>query len=193
MKGLLFVLIVIGIIVLGIYFPIAWWIIGITILLIVVLIVWLISGVDKREEQSMIAKFGKDYKDAIAKGKLGLRTPYPCTPDAYHTSKKEIDEIAKIQLPYFSVKECKETLEDFTGDYNGEVIIEFDEPIDDSVIIQIMEAIKGEPSKWRMKGSDLYECVLAEPNLTAKPSNDNYWRISLQKDSIIGRIVYGRI
>jgi hypothetical protein len=193
MKGLLFMLIAIGIIVLGMYFPIVWWIIGIAILLIVVLIVWLISGVDKREEERMIAKFGKDYKDAIAKGELGLRTLYPCRPAAYHTSKKEIEESAKIQLPDFSIKECKETLEDFTGDYSGEVTIEFDEPIGDSVIMQIVEAMKGEPSKWRMKGSDLYECVLAEPNLTVKPRNDVYWKLSLQKDSVIGRIVYGRV
>ena len=193
MKGFLFVLIFIGIIVLGMYFPLIWWVIGIAILLIVVLIVWLISGVDKREEERMIAKFGKDYKDAIAKGELGLRTLYPCRPDAYHTSKKEIEESAKIQLPDFSIKECKETLEDFTGDYSGEVTIEFDEPISDSVIMQIVEAMKGEPSKWRMKGSDLYECVLAEPNLTVKPRNDVYWKLSLQKDSVIGRIVYGRV
>ena len=186
-------LIAIGIIVLGMYFPIVWWIIGIAILLIVVLIVWLISGVDKREEERMIAKFGKDYKDAIAKGKLGLRTLYPCRPDAYHTSKKEIEESAKVQLPDFSIKECKETLEDFTGDYSGEVTIEFDEPIGNSVIMQIVEAMKGEPSKWRMKGSDLYECVLTEPNLTVKPRNDVYWKLSLQKDSVIGRIVYGRV
>lgn len=193
MKGFLFVLIFIGIIVLGMYFPLIWWVIGIAILLIVVLIVWLISGVDKREEERMIAKFGKDYKDAIAKGELGLRTLYPCRPDAYHTSKKEIEESAKIQLPDFSIKECKETLEDFTGDYSGEAIIEFDEPIGNSVIMQIVEAMKGEPSKWRMKGSDLYECVLAEPNLTVKPRNDVYWKLSLQKDSVIGRIVYGRV
>ena len=193
MKGLLFVLIFIGIIVLGMYFPFIWWVIGIAILLIVALIVWLISGIDKREEERMIAKFGKDYKDAIAKGKLGLRTLYPCRPDAYHTSKKGIEESAKIQLPDFSIKECKETLEDFTGDYSGEVTIEFDEPIGDSVIMQIVETMKGEPSKWRMKGSDLYECVLAEPNLTAKPSSDVYWKLSLQKDSVIGRIVYGRV
>ena len=193
MKGLLFVFTAIGIIVLGMYFPLIWWVIGIAILLIVVLIVWLISGVDKREEERMIAKFGKDYKDAIAKGELGLRTLYPCRPDAYHTSKKEIEESAKIQLPDFSIKECKETLEDFTGDYSGEVTIEFDEPIGDSVIMQIVEAMKGEPSKWRMKGSDLYECVLTEPNLTVKPRNDVYWKLSLQKDSVIGRIVYGRV
>lgn len=193
MKSLLFVFTAIGIIVLGMYFPLIWWVIGIAILLIVVLIVWLISGVDKREKERMIAKFGKDYKDAIAKGELGLRTLYPSRPDAYHTSKKEIEESAKIQLPDFSIKECKETLEDFTGDYSGEVTIEFDEPIGDSVIMQIVEAMKGEPSKWRMKGSNLYECVLAEPNLTVKPRNDVYWKLSLQKDSVIGRIVYGRV
>jgi uncharacterized membrane protein len=51
MKGLLFVFTAIGIIVLGMYFPLIWWVIGIAILLIVVLIVWLISGVDKREEE----------------------------------------------------------------------------------------------------------------------------------------------
>ena len=186
-------LIAIGIIVLGMYFPIVWWIIGIAILLIVVLIVWLISGIDKREEERMIAKFGKDYKDAIAKGELGLRTLYPCRPDAYHTSKKEIEESAKIQLPDFSIKECKETLEDFTGDYSGEAIIEFNETIGDTIIVQINEAMKQKLSNWRMKGSDLYECVLAEPNLTAKTRNDVYWKLSLQKDSVIGRIVYGRV
>ena len=185
--------IVVGIIILGMYFPIVWWIIGITILLIVVLIVWLISGIDKREDERMIRKFGKDYKNAIAKGKLGLRTLYPCRPDEYHTSKTRIEEIAWIKLPDFSVKECKETLEDFTGDYSGEAIIEFNETIGDTIIMQIVEAMKGEPSKWRMKGSDLYECVLAEPNLTAKPRNDIYWKLSLQKDSVIGRIVYGRV
>ena len=185
--------IVVGIIVLGMYFPIVWWIIGIAILLIVVLIVWLISGIDKREDERMIRKFGKDYKNAIAKGKLGLRTLYPCRPDEYHTSKTRIEEIAWIKLPDFSVKECKETLEDFTGDYSGEAIIEFNETIGDTIIMQIVEAMKGEPSKWRMKGSDLYECVLAEPNLTAKPRNDIYWKLSLQKDSVIGRIVYGRV
>ncbi len=193
MKGLLFVMIAIGIIVLGMYFPIVWLIIGIAILLIVALIVWLISGIDKREEERMTAKFGKDYKDAIAKGKLGLRTLYPCRPDAYHTSKKEIEESGKIQLPDFSVKECKETLEDFTGDYSGEAIIEFNETIGDTIIMQINEAMKQKLSNWRMIGKDVYVCELKEIDLTTKPSNDNYWRISLQKDSVIGKIVYGRV
>lgn len=193
MKRVLLGVVTMGIIVLGVYFPIIWWITGIVVLLIVVLFVWLISGSDKREDERMIEKFGKDYKDAIAKGKLGLRTPYSCTPDAYHTSKIEIEEIAKIQLPNFSVKECKETLEDFTGDYNGEANIEFNEPIGESVIVQIKEAMKQNPSNWRMTDKDMYECVLAEPDLMTKPCNDVFWRITLQKDSTIGKIEYGRV
>lgn len=137
MKSVLLGAVVVGIIVLGMYYPIVWWIIGITVLLIVLLFVWLIRGSDKREEERMIEKFGRDYKDAISKGKLGLRTPFPCTPDEYHTSKINIEKIAKIQLPFFSVKECKETLTDFAGDYSGEATIEFKEQIGDSVIMQI--------------------------------------------------------
>ncbi len=193
MKKLVFWIIIIGIIILGMYFPIVWWIIGITVLLIVLLFVWLIRGSDKREEERMIEKFGRDYKDAISKGKLGLRTPYPCTPDSYHTSKKEIEEIAKIQLPEFTIKECKETLEDFTGDYCGEAIVEFNEPIGESVIMQVEEVMKRNSSEWRMIGSKEYECVLAEPDLASKPSNDVFWRLSLQKNSVIGKIVYGRV
>ena len=193
MKKVIFGVLGICIIVLGMYFPIVWWITGIAVLLIVVLFVWLISGSDKREEERMIEKFGKDYKNAIAKGKLGLRTPFPCTPDEYHTSKINIEKIAKIQLPFFSVKECKETLTDFAGDYSGEATIEFKEPIGDSVIMQIEGAMKRNPSKWRMIGSKEYECVLAEPDLASKPSNDAFWRLSLQKDSTIGKIVYGRV
>lgn len=193
MKKVIFGVLGICIIVLGMYFPIVWWIIGIAVLLIVVFFVWLISGSDKREDERMIDKFGKDYKDAIAKGKLGLRTPYPCTPDAYHTSKEGIEKIANIQLPDFSVKVCKETLEDFTGDYSGEATIEFNEPISDYVIMQIVEAMKQKPSNWRMAGKDMYECVLAEPDLATKPRNDIFWIITLQLDSTIGKIIYGRV
>ncbi len=193
MKRVLLGAVIVGVIVLGMYYPMMWWITGIAVLLIVVLFVWLISGSDKREEERMIEKFGTDYKDAIAKGNLGLRTPFTCTPDEYHTSKKEIEEIAKIQLPDFSVKECRETLTDFAGDYSGEATIEFCEPIDDSIIIQFEGAMKQGQTKWRMTGKDLYECVLAEPDLRTKPSNDEFWRISLQKDTVIGKIVYGRV
>ena len=49
------------------------------------------------------------------------------------------------------------------------------------------------PSNWRMAGKDVYECVLSEPDLTTKSRNDVLWRISLQKDSVIGKIVYGRV
>lgn len=193
MKKFIYGLLVIGIIVLGRYYPIVWWITGIAVLLVVVFFVWLISGSDKREEERMIEKFGKDYKDAKAQGKLGFRTPYPCKPDEYHTSKKRIEDIAKIQLPDFCVKECMETLEDFTGDYSGEATIEFNEPISESVIMQIEEVMKRNSPKWRMIGSKEYECVLAEPDLASKPSNDAFWRLSLQKDSTIGKIVYGRV
>ena len=193
MKRVIFGVVIIGIVVLGVYFPIVWWITGIAILLIVVLFVWLISGSDKREEEQMVKKFGTDYKNAIAKGKLGLRTPFPCTPDENHTSKINIEKIAKIQLPFFSVKECKETLTDFAGDYSGEATIEFKEPIGDSVIMQIEGAMKLGQSKWRMIGNGTYECVLTEPNLSTKPSKDEFWRISLQKNSVIGKIVYGRV
>jgi len=193
MKRVIFGVVIIGIVVLGVYFPIVWWITGIAILLIVVFFVWLISGSDKREDERMTAKFGKDYKDAIAKGKLGLRTPYLCTPDEYYTSNTKVEKIARIQLPIFSVKECKETLVDFTGDYSGEATIEFNEPISESVIMQIEEVMKRNSSKWRMIGSKEYECVLAEPDLASKPSNDVFWRLSLQKDSVIGKIVYGRV
>ena len=193
MKKFIYGLLVIGIIVLGRYYPIVWWITGIAVLLVVVFFVWLISGSDKREEERMIDKFGKDYKDAIAKGMLGLLTPYPCTPDTYYTSNTKIEKITRIQLPVFSVKECKETLVDFTGDYSGEATIEFNKPIDDSIIMQIEESMKRRSSKWRMIGSKEYECVLAEPDLASKPSNDVFWRLSLQKDSVIGKIVYGRV
>ena len=193
MKRVLLGAVIVGVIVLGMYYPMVWWITGIAVLLIVVLFVWLLSGSDKREEERMIEKFGKDYKNAIAKGKLGLRTPYLCAPDEYHTSKINIEKIAKIQLPFFSVKECKETLTDFAGDYSGEATIEFKEPIGESVIMQIEEVMKRNSSKWRMIGSKEYECVLAEPDLASKPSKDEFWRISLQKNSVIGKIVYGRV
>ena len=193
MKRVLLGAVVVGIIVLGMYYPIVWWITGIAVLLIVVFFVLLISGSEKREEGRMVEKFGTDYKDAITKGKLGLRTPFPCTPDEYYTSKLKIEKSAKIQLPFFIVKECKETLTDFTGDYSGEATIEFKEPIDDSIIMQIEGAMKQDSSSWRMAGKDMYECVLAEPDLRTKPSNDVFWRISLQKNTTIGKIVYGRV
>ena len=193
MNRLLFGIVVMGIIILGMFYPIVCWIAGIAVLLIVLFFVWLISGSDKREEERMIEKFGTDYKEAIAKGKLGLRTPFPCTPDEYHTSKINIEKIAKIQFPVFSVKECKETLSDFSGDYSGEATIEFCESIDNSVIMQIEGAMTQGHTKWRMAGNGAYECVLAEPNLRTKPSNDVFWRLLLQKDSVIGKIVYGRV
>ena len=68
MKRVLFVAVAIGVIVLGVYYPVVWWIIGIAVVLIVLLFVWLISGSEKREEDRMIEKFGKDYKNGHAIG-----------------------------------------------------------------------------------------------------------------------------
>ena len=70
---------------------------------------------------------------------------------------------------------------DFTGDYSGEATIEFNEPISESVIMQIEEVMKRNSSKWRMIGSKEYECVLAEPDLASKPSNDVVWRLSRRR------------
>ena len=220
MKKVIFGIIIIGLISLAIYLPVVRWIIGITVALIILLFVGLISGSDKREEERMIEKFGKDYKNAIAQGKLGLTHAYPCTPDEYYTSKIEIEEIAKIKLPDFSVKDSKETLKDFTGDYSGEATIEFNEPIGNSVIMQIEEAMKQDLPKWKKMSDNMYECTLSEvnlvqkrvityrkrqfgdveyevpmsePDMTAPPVSDVFWRISLQKDSFIGKIVYGKV
>ena len=92
MKKALFWVVVIGIVVLGVYYPIVWWITGIALLLVIVLFVWLISGSEEREDERMIDKFGKDYKDAIAKGKLGLTQAYTCKPDEHFTSMAEIEK-----------------------------------------------------------------------------------------------------
>jgi hypothetical protein len=192
MKRVLLGLVIIGIIVLGMYYPIVWWITGIAILLIVVFFVWLISGSDKREEERMIEKFGKDYKDAKAQGKLGFRTPYPCKPDEYHTSKKRIEDIAKIQLPDFCVKECMETLEDFTGDYSGEATIEFSVPIDDDIITQIEDGMQEDGSLWRKGENGEYVCDLLKPYV-GEPVTDEYWTLLIQENKREGIIRYGRV
>ena len=136
MKKLFVWVVIIAIIALAIYFPIARWAIGIGVVLIIGIIVLMFNNSDNEDER-MAEKFGKDYKTTIANGKLGLRLAYPCKPDSHYTSKSAIEGIANIILPNFAIKECKETLEDFTGDYNGEATIEFENPIDDTIILQI--------------------------------------------------------
>ena len=72
-KTILVVLMLGGIIILGIYFPIIWWIIGIGLIIVIALLYLFISGMDKSAESSMKEKFGENYKELIQTGKLGLR------------------------------------------------------------------------------------------------------------------------
>ena len=97
----------------------------------------------------MKEKFGENYKELIQSGKLGLRTAYHCKPDSYYTSKTEIEKLANISLIDFTIKECKETLGDITGDYSGEAVIDFCSVVDDNIIQQIEEDMKQEDSRWR--------------------------------------------
>ena len=109
-KTILVILILGSIIILGIYYPVVWWIIGIGLIIVIALIYLFISSIDKSSEMSMKEKFGVNYKELIQTGKLGLRTACPCKPDIRYTSKKEIEKLSNISLPDFVIKECKETL-----------------------------------------------------------------------------------
>lgn len=194
MKQFLITMSIIAIIVLGIYCPIVWLIIGIGLIIVIALIFFLVKSYDKNDDAFMKNKFGENYKDLIKDGKLGLRTAYPCKPDSHHTSKEEIGKLARISLPDFVIKGCKETLEDFTGDYSGKAEIEFDRIVDDSIIQQIENNMKQGDSRWRKRNDDKeYICSLVEPDLSAKPSKDEYWRIALRRDSNLGEIIYGRV
>ena len=185
---------IIAIIVLGIYCPIVWLIIGIGLIIVIALLFFLIKSYDKNDDTFMKNKFGENYKDLIKDGKLGLRTAYPCKPDSHHTSKEEMEELANISLPDYVVKKCKETLEDFTGDYSGEAEIEFDRIVDDSIIQQIENNLKQGDSRWRKRNDgNEYICSLVEPNLSSTPSKDEYWRIVLRRGSNLGEILYGRV
>lgn len=190
MKRILFQVAVMAIIVLAVYVPFVRWILVIGLVLVIGFVI-LLFRCNWDDDYSMIDKFGKDYKFAIANGKLGLQTLYPCKPDSHYTSKSAIDKIANVQLPNFVVKECKESLEDFTGDFSGEVIIEFQEVIDDDVLFQIRNDMKREQSKWHKK-NDSYICLLSEPHL-AEPCDDVFWSLSVKEGSAIGTIRYGRV
>ena len=185
---------IIAIIVLGIYYPTVWLIIGIGLIIVIALIFFLIKSYDKNDDTFMKNKFGENYKDLIKDGKLGLRTAYPCKPDSHHTSKEEMEKLVNFSLPDFTIKECKETLEDFTGDYSGKAEIEFDRIVDDSIIQKIENNMKQGDSRWRKRNDDIeYICSLIEPDLSATPSKDEYWRIVLRRDSNLGEIIYGRV
>lgn len=193
-KTILTILILGSIIILGIYYPIVWWIIGIGLIIVIALIYLFICISDKSSESSMKEKFGENYKELIQTGKLGLRIACPCKPDICYTSKKEIEKLSNISLPDFVIKECKETLGDITGDYSGEATIEFCTIIDDSIIRQINDDMSKGDSRWRKSdNNDEYICGLIEPDLSSTPSKDEYWRLILRRDSNMGQIAYGRI
>lgn len=193
-KTILTILILGSIIILGIYYPIVWWIIGIGLIIVIALIYLFICISDKSSESSMKEKFGENYKELIQTGKLGLRIACPCKPDIRYTSKKEIEKLSNISLPDFVIKECKETLGDITGDYSGEATIEFCTIIDDSIIRQINDDMsKGDSRLRKSDNNDEYICGLIEPDLSSTPSKDEYWRLILRRDSNMGQIAYGMI
>lgn len=192
MKTILIILILGSIIVLGIYYPVIWWIIGIGLIIVSALIYLIVSGIDKSSESSMKEKFGENYKELIRSGKLGLRTAYPCKPDIRYTSKKEIEELANISLLEFTIKECKETLGDITGDYSGEAVIEFCKIIDDSIIQQIEEDMKKENSRWRKGENGDFVCDLLKPYV-GKPVTDEFWTLTIHKNMTEGIVRYGRV
>lgn len=191
--GCFITLMVIGVAIkLVVDFPIIGYIISALVLIIVGYIIYTIYN--STGDRYMKWKFGEDFQKAIDSGQLSLHEAYPCVPESQYTSKKGIEDECGIELPEFAIKECKETLPDFTGDYFGSANIEFEIPIDDNIILQIENDMKYRQSKWeRWKGDSDYICHLLEPNLDLKPSQDVFWRLIIRKDSSMGEIVYGRI
>ncbi len=191
-KTILTILILGSIIILGIYYPIVWWIIGIGLIIVIALIYLFICISDKSSESSMKEKFGENYKELIQTGKLGLKIACPCKPDIRYTSKKEIEKLSNISLPDFVIKECKETLGDITGDYSGEATIEFCTIIDDSIIRQINDDMSKGDSRWRKGENGEYVCDLLRPNV-GKPVTDEFWTLSIHKNMTEGIVRYGRV
>jgi hypothetical protein len=191
MKKLLFWIVIIAIIIMAISFPVVRWIFGICLVLVIGFVV-LMSNNSGNEDDRMTKKFGEDYKTAIANGQLGLRTAYPCKPDSHYTSKSTIEEIANIKFPNFTVIECKETLEDFTGDYSGEATIEFSDPIDGDIITQIEDGMQKDGSLWRKGENGEYVCDLLKPYV-GEPVTDEYWTLLIQENKREGIIRYGRV
>ena len=191
MKKLLFWIVIIAIIIMAISFPVVRWIFGICLVLVIGFVV-LMSNNSGNEDDRMTKKFGEDYKTAIANGQLGLRTAYPCKPDSHYTSKSTIEEIANIKFPNFTVIECKETLEDFTGDYSGEATIEFSDPIDNDIITQIEDGMQEDGSLWRKGENGEYVCDLLKPYV-GEPVTDEYWTLLIQENKREGIIRYGRV
>lgn len=191
MKKLLFWIVIIAIIIMAISFPVVRWILGICLVLVIGFVV-LMSNNSGNEDDRMTKKFGEDYKTAIANGQLGLRTAYPCKPDSHYTSKSTIEEIANIKFPNFTVIECKETLEDFTGDYSGEATIEFSDPIDNDIITQIEDDMQKDGSLWRKGENGEYVCDLLKPYV-GEPVTDEFWTLLIHENKREGIIRYGRV
>jgi hypothetical protein len=192
LKTILVILILGSIIVLGIYYPLVWWIIGIGLIIVIALIYLFISSIDKSSELSMKEKFGENYKELIRSGKLGLRTAYSCKPDIHYTSTIEIEKLAIISLPYFTIKERKESLGDITGDYSGEAVLDFGSIVDDNIIQQIEENMKQEDSRWRKGENGEYVCDLLKPYV-GKPVTDEFWTLSIHENMSEGIVRYGRV
>ena len=171
-------------------FPIAGCIIGIVVLTIVGYLIYRIYH--STGDSYLEWKFGKDFQKAMDSGQLSLPNEYPCKPNGEYTSKRGIDKESGIELPNFVVKECRETLADFTGDYFGGADIEFECPIDENIILQIEDDMSQGRSKWKNgEGDNEYICYLLEPDLSTR--QHSFWRILIEKGSTLGRIFYGRI
>ena len=140
----------------------------------------------------MKRKFGENYKQLMADGKLGLCIACSCKPDPRYTSVADIQKKSNINLPMFVVSECKETLEDFTGDYSGEAMIEFSTPIDDEIIAQIEDEMQKDSSLWRKGENGSYVCDLHKPYV-GKPVTDEFWTLLIQENKREGIIRYGRV
>ena len=183
---------IVGFVVLAICYPFLWSIIGWVVLIIVGFMIYAIY--DSTGDRYMKRKFGKDFQKAIDDGQLSMTKAYPCVPDGHYTSKNAVEEKCNIVLPDFDIKECRETLPDFSGDYGGCADIEFTNVINNRVIQQIEDDMKQEFSKWRKgEGDGEYVCDMEKPDLDVKPSKDVYWRISILKETNKGKIVYGRV
>ena len=167
------------------------WIIGGIFASVVGLVIYLVWTYDERQEKYMIEKFGEDYKEKKQQEGFGYMSALPCKPDPTFVSKSNIEKKANVSLPAFVVTGCSETLTDFTGDFRGKAIIEFDEVISDRIIEPIETEMTNYHSKWR-KDEDLYICDLSEP-FEDDPSNDVFWSISIRRNSKEGTIIYGRV
>jgi len=184
-------LLFVGSIILFGYSSVFRWIVGIGLLLIVAFFLYvLFEDFDGTKELKW--KFGDGYEEAIRQGKLSLWKAYPCVPNGYYTSKSRIEELSEVTFPDFIVKECQETLVDFTGDYSGMAEIEFEKSIDDEIIREVTDNMRISGSKWHRDGSYRYSCDLKKPNLDYS-RDDEFWRISIIKGDSKGYITYGRI